>query len=646
MSTATSTASFETVARVVFPEAGEESLALYVEMLGEQFPSIKDLPEGWSGELESGEYRVSRNALAVPRRSRTSFLSFFNGFPASYWRRWTAVKTVRLSLSVSAEARVVAYTSNAVGIAKQFATKTGSGEITFDVPISSFGDGGWVWFEVQAAAKTVVISDAVWQVPEADRQRNGSASVAITTFNKPDYCITNIRAFKEADLPEIDKIIIVDQGTEKVCEEEGYDELKAALGDRLEIVEQGNLGGAGGFARAAHEVSTGGTSEYMLYSDDDVVIEMEGVRRSVLLSNYATSPMLIGGHMFSLSQPTLLHTTGERVNEHKFFYEQIADAAHDHDLGETPLRSEPKLHQRVDADYNAWWMILVPVAAIKELGYSLPLFIKWDDVEYGYRAKQAGIPTVTYPGFAVWHMPFGDKDDTVAWQAYFHQRNRWIAGLLYSPYAKGGALIKESFKHDVKHLMAMQYSVVHLRHKALRDLMKGPRELHPTLGKKLGEAATLRKEFTDAQVKSEISDFPALRSRATPRRSTSVKMPNTYTKFLRRVAHGTVNQMKSVAEGIESHPELIIPSRNAKWWRLALEDSVLVTNAEGTGLSWYRRAPQEFKDLLKESIALHRELAACWDELSWQFRGAAADLTAPATWEKTFAENPPSPSKK
>lgn len=637
---------YETVARVVFPDAGDESIALYVELIGDQFPFVKNATPGKQEELESGEYRVSRNSFTMPARSRSSFLSFFNGFPASYWRRWTDVKTVRLVLNVSAEARVVTYTSNAVGVPKQYAATTGVGDITFDIPITAFGDGGWVWFEIESAAQSVVLTNAAWQVPVSARHRTGTASVAITTFNKPDYCITNIKAFAEANLPEIDKIIIVDQGTQKVTDEDGFSDLKTQLGDRLEIVEQGNLGGAGGFARAAHEVSTGGMSDYMLYSDDDVVIEMEGVRRSVALSNYATSPVLVGGHMFSLSQPTLLHTTGERVDEHKFFYEPIPEAAHNHDFGAAPLRVEPKLHHRIDADYNAWWMILVPVSVIQELGYSLPLFIKWDDVEYGYRAKKAGIHTVTFPGFAVWHMPFNDKDDTVAWQAYFHQRNRWIAGLLYSPFAKGGAVISRSFKHDVKHLMAMQYSVVHLRHKALRDVLKGPGDLHPTLAQKLGEAAALRKNFTDAQVKPNISDFPDVRTRSVPRRSVSVHQPHTYSKFLQRVAHGAVNQFRNVADGAETRPELVVPARNAKWWRLAVEDSVLVTNTEGTGLSWYRRAPQEFKALLKESIVLHRMLAAHWDELSQQFREAANDLKSPVAWEKTFSENPPMPPKK
>ena len=81
---------------------------------------------------------------------------------------------------------------------------------------------------------------------------------------------------------------------------------------------------------------------------------------------------------------------------------------------------------------------------VREIGLSLPIFIKWDDAEFGLRANEAGYPTVSLPGAAVWHVPWTDKDDTIDWQAYYHARNRMLAALLHSPYPRGGRLIPES----------------------------------------------------------------------------------------------------------------------------------------------------------------------------------------------------------
>ena len=78
----------------------------------------------------------------------------------------------------------------------------------------------------------------------------------------------------------------------------------------------------------------------------------------------------------------------------------------------------------MDVDYNAWWMCLIPRSVAEDLGLPLPLFIKWDDAEYGLRARSRGYRTATVPGIAIWHMSFLEKDDTSDWQAYFHYRNR------------------------------------------------------------------------------------------------------------------------------------------------------------------------------------------------------------------------------
>ncbi len=45
----------------------------------------------------------SRTAVRVKAGERVSFGTYFNAFPASYWRRWTVVKDVTLTLTVSGE---------------------------------------------------------------------------------------------------------------------------------------------------------------------------------------------------------------------------------------------------------------------------------------------------------------------------------------------------------------------------------------------------------------------------------------------------------------------------------------------------------------------------------------------------------------
>src|SRR5664280_179315 len=58
---------------------------------------------------------VSRHSAHLPADSRVSFATYFNAFPASYWRRWTTVNEVRLGVTVEGAGSIVVYKSNVLG---------------------------------------------------------------------------------------------------------------------------------------------------------------------------------------------------------------------------------------------------------------------------------------------------------------------------------------------------------------------------------------------------------------------------------------------------------------------------------------------------------------------------------------------------
>ena len=331
--------------------------------------------------------------------------------------------------------------------------------ISFDLTLKPFIDGGWYWFDLEAGDRELVLEEGSWAV-ETDKQRVGRMSIGITTYNRPDFCTDQL--VQLAQNPEvlavIDEIYVIDQGTQKVTEHEQYAGAAEALGRKLRVIEQGNLGGSGGFSRAMDEATTKGDADYILLLDDDVVCEPEGILRALTFADLARSPMLVGGHMFSLYDRSVLHTYGERVARWRWFWGPAPSTEHAHNFARKPLRTTKWLHRRVDVDYNGWWMCLIPTRVIREVGLALPLFIKWDDAEFGLRAGAAGFPTVSLPGAAVWHVPWHEKDDTIDWQAYFHRRNRIVAALLHSPYEHGGKLVRESLETQVRHLLCMQYA--------------------------------------------------------------------------------------------------------------------------------------------------------------------------------------------
>ncbi|WP_284249274.1 glycosyltransferase [Litorihabitans aurantiacus] len=570
-----------------------------------------------------------------------SFATYFNAFPASYWRRWTSADSVRLSVGIDAAATITVYKSNARGVAQRVKfLEADAGDHVFDLPLAPFGDGGWYWFELQAGKSVTRMRYASWSVDERHARREGRTSIGITTFNRPDYCAAQLASFADDELLSsvVDKVYVVDQGTQLVSEKDDYVRAKEALGDRLVLVRQGNLGGSGGFSRSMLETVRAGTSDYLLLLDDDVVSEPEGIVRAATFADFCRKPTIVGGHMFSMYDKSLLHAFGERVQPYTFLW-GAAPHTGSHDFGSHPLRTTPWLHRRVDVDYNGWWMCLIPVEVIKEVGLSLPVFIKWDDSEYALRARKAGFPTVSLPGSAVWHVPWTDKDDGIDWQAYYHQRNRWLAALLHSPYPRGGALLRQSFNVDVKHLLSLQYSAVELRLMALEDLLSGPDHLHESLGTQLGKIRSMRAEHPDALVKRTSDAFPDPVPVRLPRKGREPEPPRGRLGFVASAAAGVLRQLRPVDARTKEVPEALVEATAAKWWRLGHVDSAVVTSADGTGASMYVRDPELFRSYLARSVRLHQELATRWPQLLKRYRRAMPDFVSTEQWARTFEAN-------
>jgi galactofuranosylgalactofuranosylrhamnosyl-N-acetylglucosaminyl-diphospho-decaprenol beta-1,5/1,6-galactofuranosyltransferase len=591
---------------------------------------------------------LGRRSLRIPAGERLSFGTYFNAFPAAYWRRWSIVTDITLTVTlVGRGAAVTVYRSMANGRSQRVDSGTtdegGRGTFTFELPLKPFVDGGWYWFDVVAGEDDVVVDGADWtaQVPE-DRAANGTTTVGITTMNRPDFCAKLLTQIGEDEdlAPFLDEVFVAEQGTQKVADSPEFAKAQASLGDRLRIVEQGNLGGSGGYARGQLETVQRGTATYFMCMDDDVVCEPEGIIRAVTFGDLARRPTIVGGHMFSLYSRSRLHSFGEIIQPYRFWWQSPPSVHNDWDFAARNLRSSRWLHRRVDVDFNGWFMCLIPTQILREIGLSLPLFIKWDDSEFGVRAKAAGYPTVTFPGAAVWHVPWTDKNDALDWQSYFHQRNRFVAALLHSPYERGGRMVRESLNHQIKHLVSMQYSTVELRHKALEDVLRGPEALHGDLGSKLTEVREAVKPFTDAQLQADPDAFPPVRRKKPPRKGKDgTEIPGRLAQLV-TAGLAPIRQLRPTRDLAREFPEAEILAMDAKWYRLARYDSAVVSMPDGTSAALYQRDPEKFRDLLKRTLEIHQQLHREWPQLAEHYRSKLGEITSEDAWSETFGITP------
>ncbi|MFT4187476.1 MAG: glycosyltransferase [Aeromicrobium sp.] len=639
------------IQRTVFPQQSAlDAVALYVDTGAAVTlkPSSKGQAKDVAvsvvqsgGDVNLGDF-LSRHSMVVRAGTRVSYASLFNAFPASYWNRWTTVERVTLRVRTRGDGSIILMKSNARGTLQMLELHrvNGESEVLIDADLSSFGDGGWLWFDLLGGDGDLVLESAEW-LTEAPPRERPRVMIQMTTMDKPDYCLANLRRLGEASevLGAIDEILLVDQGRKKVAEANGFSDAAAALGGRLRIIDQTNIGGSGGFARGMYE-AVQGDFDYVLLMDDDVEMETESLPRMLAMAQFAKTPLIVGGLMFDIYNRSTLHTLGEVVNPWRFFWVNAHESMESaHNLAASNLRQTPWLHRRFDVDYNAWWMCLIPTAVIREVGLSLPVFIKWDDAEFGVRAKAHGFPTVTMPGTGVWHVSWVDKDDTVGWQAYFHARNRVIAALLHSPYEDGGRVSWEWMTHTVRHLLSLQYGTVVLRNMALRDVMAGPEALKGLLATKLQDVRGELAHYSDSRMEISVDDFPPAGVSKPPRRGGGFKQPPkallapwTMKNFLRQ-------SMTKVEDERERRPQTHLPHQDNKWWLVSQFDSALVSNAEGTAVSWYKRDPEKARTLMRESSLLYWRLRKEWGDLSKRYRESLAEITSFDSWAEVFETN-------
>ncbi|MCA5892757.1 glycosyltransferase [Isoptericola sp. NEAU-Y5] len=608
---------------------------------------VLDPPDRRALCVEDGPAVVDDGRVLVPAGGTQGFATYFNAFPASYWVRWAGVATVRLELESTGPGTVRLVRSDARGVAAVVATSAlaGTGATVLEAAVAGAGDGGWLWFEIEAADADVVVAGAQWLVDVAPR-RSGEVFLSITTMDKPEFCVATLRrlAASEALRAAVGTVLVVDQGSRRVVDHPGFDEVAAALGTQLRIVEQDNLGGSGGFTRGMLEALDRDGADAVLILDDDVEVEPEALLRAVRFHQAARTPVVVGGHMLDLHRPTVLNSFSEVVHERGFQWGPPRMEQQWHDLGAGPLRSTPWLHERGESDFNGWWMCLLPTTVLRDIGLSQPMFLKWDDAELGLRARDAGHPTVTLPGAALWHVAWTDKDDTVEWQAYLHVRNRVLAALLHARRPRGGLLLPSLLATDLKLLLSMRYYAVDLHLRALREILDGPGDLHAGLAGLVPELRAHGAAFAETTT-YRAGDAPFDAAAARPWTGGERPKPAGAGALAGLALRGLARHLRPAGRGARpgagssAKPRHALRREQATWWELPHHDSVLVLGADGASGVWLRRRPRTFFRLAAASVVAHLRLAVRWTAVSARWREAAPELAAPETWRATFARH-------
>ena len=273
----------DTLQRVILPERARWTrFPLYMDMAprpASQLPTVG----GRDGKTGSAPQTVqpapprkptlmtSLSPPAPPRcRSgeRVSFGTYFNAFPASYWRRWTTVDKVRLQVRTSGRRichRLQVQRPRIAAARRHHGASRARRRTPSSCPwrpsATAAGTGSTSW----RAPNRWSMVDAEWQGPAVEQHAR---------FGHPaDHDAEQDRLLPQqppAPRPRTPRRWSMSRRScsstrapQKVADADGFAEVRESLGGKLRIINQSNLGGSGGFARGMYEAVENG-SDYVL----------------------------------------------------------------------------------------------------------------------------------------------------------------------------------------------------------------------------------------------------------------------------------------------------------------------------------------------------------------------------------------------
>lgn len=616
---------------------------------------------------ESSSTPASQTSFQIEGRTRlhvypgghVSLCTYFNAFPASYWRYWTGARKVRFAASVHGKGNIIFFKSTARGLSRQIKEKSFSSsqqQISDkqEISIADMMDGGYIWCDITAdsTGDGFDLTDAVWQIltpkpenPQPSEAPTRDLSIVITTFNRAEYCFRQLRTLAGARelRKHLKTIYCIDQGTRPLSQCHRLATISEQFGDQLTYIRQNNLGGTGGFTRGMIETVKAAHSEengYVLLLDDDAIVEPEALLRSLQFAQHARRPVIVGAGMLHLDDRTMLYTQAERMNMSTLLHEQYVT---NHDFAVSPLRESPELHRRVDSQYNGWWMCLIPLSVIRTIGLPFPAFIKFDDIEYGYRATEHGFPVISLPGVAIWHQAWHSKDETRSWQEYFNQRNRWIFALLHEKTAPRKLALMIA-RHLASMGLRFNYSGLAMDIAALQDVLAGPSKIVTSYRSALQHVRQLRAEFPDTQQLSEGTKpgdaHDALARIPQPR--TAFMTPQSRILSSRQVLLGSVESTLRAlihprSGEKEDRPDVWVDSEDSDWQAYQHALSALVASPDGRSVSWLKRNDRLFRRQFQEALRLTYRLIHNWPRLHQIYY--SADLNSINTWNRILVSD-------
>lgn len=410
--------------------------------------------------------------IDIYKDGSVSFDTYFNGFSAEKWAKYTHVKTVALTLQLSGYVRVTLMRKEKQGenilteYAGEYLCVTQKDEVkAFTFPINTAVSSGMYCFTLTGIDGVSSFYGGFYAAdlpPEAVRPVK--IGVDICTFRREKFVEQNLRVLNERFLENpgsllFDKLEVFISDNAKTLD------ATALASEKIHVFPNRNVGGAGGFTRGMIEIRKAGAGiTHILLMDDDVILEPECLFRTYALLSCVKDEYrdaFVGGAMLRLDNRYLQTESGAVWNGG-----QLVSLKSGLDLRTLDACLFNEFEERTQ--YNAWWYCAFPVEVAADENLPMPVFIRGDDVEYGLRNMKH---LILMNGICVWHEPFEHKYSSYLY--YYILRNRLIDNALHGMVLPKRAFYRILWEQVTDELRLYRYKNADLLMRGVEDFLRG-----------------------------------------------------------------------------------------------------------------------------------------------------------------------------
>ena len=562
---------------------------------------------------------ANENAMLV-KGAEISFDTSFGVFAAGRWRRLTSVDCLSVTVHASGSGRIelvgVSSVARGVSLREKIVASAGissSGKTTIEVPDFAKTSIGTYFVRVSAEQSDVVVSGGEWTTTTT-APREVRLSLSITTFNRQDYVkptVAKVLQLVESvdSLRDRMRILVVDNARNI--------SFDTAPNAPITVVQNPNLGGAGGFARGIIHLRDEGWSTHVLLMDDDITLEPEALVRTFALFTFARdADLCIHGAMLSEEQAWMQFEAGSKYRWRSLY--PLRAIGREDDLRERKLALRDAREKKFA--YTAWWYTAFPISITRD--NPLPVFVRGDDVAFGL--MHTGKHSVTMNGVIVWHADFGLKNNPSS--LFYEKRNFAIVDTLVFANHHWWHLARRFIALCFRNLFSMRYASVEYMIRGVRAYLAGPEALMATDHSALHDELRKVTEEKPGPLSAELATVSITKPRPKAIRlvgfALAIPLVGGYIlpKILRRDVLKTA-PIDSRAVGLATRYNRILYRHDR------LPEGFLV-----------ERDSKRFFKLLREVCMVTKDIALNYRRLKREYKAAYPTLVSDASWHARFAK--------